>query len=86
MTEKSWWAPIVHFATHTIVGSMIFIIIGGPAIGLSMLVKYLSTLGVPEFTLNVLNFLEHAILLIDALLFSVYLAFTAYSAFKEMWK
>jgi hypothetical protein len=84
MTEKRWWAPIAHFAGHTFIGSAIFAVIAVPAVGLSLLVKYLGGVGVPEFTLTVLTFLEHGILIVDAGLFVVYLCITAYKAFKEM--
>ena len=84
--NKSWLTPIVHFATHTFVGTAIFFIIGVPAIGLSCLVVLLKAWNVPEFTLSVLTFLEHVILVIDATLFVVYLIFTAWTAFKEMLK
>lgn len=82
----SWYNPILHFGVHTLVGSAIFCIIAAPALGLSFLVLYLETLGVPAFTLSVLTFLEHALLMVDAALFVVYILITAYKAFKEMLK
>lgn len=82
--KTKWWAPIAHFAGHTFIGSAIFAVIAIPAVGLSLLVKFLEGAGVPEFTLAVLTFLEHGILIIDAALFVVYLCITAYRAFKEM--
>lgn len=39
---------------------------------------------VAEFTLTVLFFLEHTILVVDALLFLSYLGFTSWKAFKEI--
>lgn len=84
--NQSWLTPILHFGAHTFVGSMIFCIIAVPAIGLSFLVHYLEGLQVPAFTLSVLTFLEHVLLIVDATLFVVYIVITAYKAFKEMFK
>ena len=33
--KQKIWTPIVHFAAHTFVGSIIFLIVGLPAVGLS---------------------------------------------------
>lgn len=82
--EKSLWAPIAHFAGHTLVGTALFVIIGAPAVGLSFLVKALAAAQVDGFTVSVLSFLEHAILVLDAALFLVYLGITAYRSVKEM--
>ena len=81
---KPWYAPVVHFAAHTLVGTGIFLIIGAPAVFLGWLVHKLREYHVTEFTLLVLQFLEHAILVVDALLFLIYLGFTAWSAIREM--
>lgn len=78
-----WWAPIVHFAGHTVGGSIIFIIIAMPAIGLSLLVEFLGENGIPQFTITVLTILEHTILVIDAVLFVIYLVVTAIKAGRE---
>jgi hypothetical protein len=80
--SKRWWSPISDFAHHIAIGTAIFIIVGAPAIGLSFLVHYLETLGVGSFTVTVLTFLEHAILIVDSALFLVYLGSTAYKAVK----
>lgn len=83
--HKHWWQPIAHFAGHTITGTLIFCIIATPAIGLSMLVHWLEKVDeVSRFTIIVLTYLEHAILIVDAVLFVVYLGFTAIHALKEM--
>lgn len=36
--NKKVWAPIVHFAAHVTVGSLLFLVIAAPAVGLSLLV------------------------------------------------
>ena len=82
--DKAWHTPLVHFTAHTFVGTGIFLIILVPAVFLGWLVQKLKEFHVSEFTILVLQFLEHSILLVDALLFLAYLGFTSYSAIKEM--
>jgi hypothetical protein len=82
--SKPWYAPLVHFTAHTFVGSAIFLIILCPAVFLGWLVHKLEQFHVSEFTVTVLLFLEHSILVVDALLFLAYLVVTSISAIKEM--
>ena len=75
--KQKIWTPIVHFAAHTFVGSIIFLIVGLPAVGLSILVHMLGDAGIDTFTVLVLTLLERVILVADAVLFVVYLSVTA---------
>jgi len=84
--NMTWWAPIAHFAGHTIVGSTIFVIIAIPAIFLGMTVRWAKTIGVSHYTLQVLDVLEHAILTVDAVVFVVYLTSVTWKAIKESFK
>jgi hypothetical protein len=52
--------------------------------GLSLTMHFLQRYKVPAFTLWVLTGLEYTILVVDAVLFAVYLAVTATKALKEM--
>ena len=52
--KKSIWTPVVHFAAHTFVGSLLFVIVGAPAVGLSMLVHALEAAHLDGFTVEVL--------------------------------
>ncbi|MCS8129894.1 hypothetical protein N1E91_11795 [Pseudomonas aeruginosa] len=78
-----WYAPIVHFATHAVVGSIIFIIVATPSVLLGWLVHKLREWQVSEVTLTILLFLEYSILVMDAILFLAFLGFTTWSAIKE---
>ncbi|MBC2692687.1 MULTISPECIES: hypothetical protein [Pseudomonas] len=82
--KKPWWSPIAHFAAHCFVGSIIFIIIGLPAVGLSFLVHKLEAFGVNSLTIGVLTFLETALTITDAFLFLTFLSLGIYRAMKEM--
>ena len=80
----TWWAAIVHFAVHIVVGAFIFILIALPAFGLGLLVQYLAIHGAAPYVIQVLTFLEYAIVTIDAMTFLVYLVITGIHAVKEM--
>ena len=81
--KQKIWTPIVHFAAHTFVGSIIFLIVGLAAVGLSILVHMLADWGVDIFTVFVLTLLERVILVADAVLFVIYLSVTAIKTVKE---
>lgn len=83
---KPWWAPVAHFAGHVVVGALMFTIIASVSVLLSLAVHWLEGLGVPQFTLLVLIFLERAILVIDAIAFLLYLAVTAFEWIGEQRK
>jgi cytochrome b561 len=74
------FSTIAHFAAHSIVGSLVFVIIAIPAFGLGLLVNWLETQGASSYVLAVLTYLEYAIVTIDALAFFWHLVYTAYKA------
>lgn len=82
--NTAWWKPIVHFATHTAVGSVIFVIIALPAYGLGQLVHWLTTQGASAYVVTVLTMLEYVIVTFDAVLLVWHLATTGITAIKEM--
>lgn len=81
--QKAWWSPIVHFLTHTLVGSMIFVIIALPAYGLGELVHWLKASGSSEYVVGVFTLLEYAIVTLDAVLLLWHLVTTGIAAMKE---
>jgi hypothetical protein len=68
------------------VGTTILVIIGIPAFLLGLAEHYLRGLGEAPFTILVLDLLEMAIVVSDALTFLVYLGMTAYAAVREFSK
>lgn len=80
----AWWQPIVHFTTHTAVGSVIFVIIALPAYGLGQLVHWLTGQGAAPYVVGVLTLLEYAIVTLDALLLLWHVVTTGVAAIKEM--
>ena len=74
----------MHFGVHIVVGALIFVLIAMPAFGLGALVQYLATQGAATYVIQVLTFLEYAIVTIDAMAFLVYLVITGINAVREM--
>lgn len=73
----------MHFLIHTLVGSMIFVIIALPAYGLGELVHWLKASGSSEYVVGVLTLLEYAIVTLDAVLLLWHLVTTGITAMKE---
>jgi len=73
VAEQHWWVALIEFAVHVITGTLIFVVIAAPAVGLDLLLQWLSTIGVGSFILWGLSFAEKAIFGIDLFLFLYYL-------------
>jgi len=82
--KRHWWTPLLNFLVHAFVGTVIFIIIGTPAVGLSLLVHELGAYHVPAFTITVLTFLEQALLLIDAIAVVLYVIVSTYRELRDL--
>ena len=79
----TWWGPIVEFGVHTIVGTIIFVLITTPALLLAYLHDRLTfASAVVEFGFRLG---EYGLLLADVLLFLVFLARTTMRTAKKLW-
>ena len=87
MEEKStkhWWkAPLV-FLIEVIVGSVIFIIVALPAVGLNYLVHWLEGKGVDSIIISGLTALEYTIFTVDIGLCIFFIVKSAIKAGKEL--
>lgn len=81
--KKHWWAPIIHFLKHTLVGTGIFVVVAVPAVVLNILVHFLEKIHVSAFVIKILEILEGVILTFDAIMFVIYLAIQGYKSIKE---
>ena len=83
--NKPWWLPIARFGAHTFVGTIIFLIILAPAVGLNYLVHYLeNNASLSPLTIAIFSILDSVITLTDAVLYLIFLAFGLYRAAKEV--
>jgi hypothetical protein len=82
--KKAWWVPVTHFLGHVVAGSLIFTIILVAAIGLAGLVTWAKGLGfVDPFVIGALVWLEHAIVVADVTLVSIFLLVAFGKSVKE---
>jgi hypothetical protein len=76
------------FAVHEIVGTLLFLIIYAPAVGLYFLVHFLDDwIGHPggsRFLLLAIEGAEYSLLVVDTVLFASFLLKTAYRTWKEL--
>lgn len=84
--KKTWWTPIVSFAGHVLVGTIMFLILSAATILIAVLVRQLQILEIPALTIQVLKFVEYALLIADALIYLAYTAYLTWNFFKEMTK
>ena len=67
-------------------GTVIFIILGSIAVGLDLAATEILKLGVSSFTHKAIEFTSHGMLVLDLLLFVLYLVRTSSALVKEMFK
>lgn len=75
---------LAHLAGHVVLGGLIFILIAVMAGCLQWVVHFLESLGVHEFVLTVLTYIEMFLFLIDVALFVLFLLRTSYKFIKEL--
>lgn len=69
---------------HLLFGVLFFLIIGTVAVGLDFLATYIGTLAISPFTVNALSLTAHAMLVLDLVLFSIYLVVASWDLIKGM--
>ena len=83
--KKPWYLPVLNFGTHALVGFLIFVVVGIPAVCLSLLVHFLEvTLHMSGFVIYALTFLESVILFIDVISVTYYIVITSWKEIKEL--
>lgn len=86
MERRDWKSHIGIFAGKTLAASAIFFIIALAAIALSVFIDFAKGHGVSGFMILIFTVLDYAILVIDSLLFLVYLVFGAWKFMKEIYQ
>lgn len=71
---------------HIAFGAVFFVIIGLFAVALDLASSLVKQIGVSEFTSQALEWTAHAILVLDLLLFFIYLGVTSFHLVKGMVK
>ena len=71
---------------HMLFGTMIFVVLGGIAVGLDLAAAGVLKLGVSEFTHKSIEYAAHSMLVLDLVLFGLYLVRSSATLVKEMFK
>jgi hypothetical protein len=79
-----WWFPLYEFAVHIFIGTIIFVLIALPAVGLNIWIKSL-TGTVDNLIIYALIGVEYLLFALDILLFAIHLLRTFLKASKELW-
>lgn len=83
--HKPWYLPVLNFGTHALVGFLIFVVVGIPAVCLNLLVHFLEmSLHMSGFVIYALTFLESVILFIDVISVTYYIVVTSWKEIKEL--
>lgn len=69
---------------HLVFGTLIFIVLASIAVGLDLAAGYMVGLGITEFTHKALEFTAHGMLVLDLVLFLIYLITSSYRLVKGM--
>lgn len=79
-----WWKAPWKFLTETVVDVFIFGVIGAAAVGLNLLVVYLSDKGIDSAILIGLKCAEYGLFVTDIVLFGRFLWKTGWRTWKEL--
>lgn len=71
---------------HMLLGTLIFVTLASLAVGIDLAASYMMHLGVSSFTHQTLELTAHCMLILDVILFLVYLATSSFELLKEMFR
>lgn len=71
---------------HLLVGTILFVVLASIAVLLDILSAYVTGLGVSEFTRKALEYTAHSMLVVDLILFLVYLGASSTQLLREILK
>ena len=81
----TWWAPIWEFCVHVMIGTSLFVLIGIPAVGLSLIISSLGDSGASKFILWGLTGCEYLLFGADLILFAVFIVRQAWKGLLKLW-
>jgi hypothetical protein len=71
---------------HMLFGTVIFLVLGAIAVALDLASAAILQLGVSEFTSQAIAWTAHGMLMLDLVLFAMYLARSSWALSKEMFR
>lgn len=77
---------LLRFLGHFVTGTVIFLLLAMFAYGVDRLMVFLASQGASQFTLNVLGYLSHGTMVLDAGLVFIYAIVSVYRFIQEVHK
>ena len=71
---------------HLVIGTILFIVLAAIAVALDLASTYVAGIGVSTFTQKILEYTAHGMLVVDIVLFVVYITVSSRDLLKEMTK
>lgn len=81
---KKWWHPLLVLLKETFGGSIIFVVVAIPAIGINYSVHWLERQGIDSVIIVGLTMLEYTLFSVDAMLFIFFIVKSAIKAGQEL--
>jgi hypothetical protein len=81
---SAWWLTLWEFAVHVIVGTLLFLIIYAPAVGLNFLVHWMTSKEIDRFVIVVVQGAEYALIIADSALYLAFLIKTTCRGIKKL--
>jgi membrane-bound ClpP family serine protease len=75
---------VLNFVVHAVVGALLFLAVGLPALILNLITHQMEALGPSGFTLLILTLVEHTILIFDGVAVLVYIGVSTWRELKDM--
>jgi len=83
--KTAWWRPVIHFGRHVLLSAALFLLLFAVEIGLTLLLQFTTAaLQIPLFTARTLELAEHALVVLDVMLYFFYVSWMGWHAIKEM--
>jgi hypothetical protein len=71
---------------HIVIGTMLFVVLAAIAVALDLASLYVAGLGLSVFTQKTLEYTAHGMLVVDIILFVVYITKSSWDLLREMTK
>ena len=74
------------FLVHIFFGTLLFVGVGVPVVGLDFLMRFLADRDIPYFMLTVGSALEYLVFCVDAILYALFVIVEGWRLGREIWE
>ena len=80
-----WWHPIAHFSRHVLSSAVLFLLLVVVQVSMTLLLNFsMTALQMPIFTKLTLELAERTLVVVDMVIYFLYVSWLAWRAIKEM--